>query len=278
MISVLEDVGNFEKESCFVVIPTYRERENILPLLQILRRQKSITEVLIIDDGSDDGTQDILRKLQADGYPITVLQRHRKLGLGTAYVLALSCGRWGNYQYVIQMDADMSHDPADIPRLLAGCRENDIAVGSRCVPSGGSQGWPWYRKMISWMANCLVRSVLRLKIKGSTAGFRCVRRTFLMRLPLQVITSSGFAFQWEFNRLAQRLSARFIEIPVCFLQRTKGASKMSLSIMLEGLFRIVQICWEPLPEGQADENKINKSSKSMVNQGFNEREEEHERS
>lgn len=229
---------------CLIVVPTYRERDNIGKLQAAFAKQKLSYALLVIDDGSDDGTHQLLRSLQLQKVPVTVLQRHRKLGLGSAYVLGLACARQGKYRYVIQMDADLSHRPADVLRLIESCDNHDVVVGSRYTKGGRCEGWPWHRYLLSRSANWLARSMLGLEPKDVTGGFRCIRRTFLDRLSLEDIVSTGFAFQCDFNQLAASKGARFVEIPICFCQRLVGKSKMSIAIMIEGFWRLVQIKYQ----------------------------------
>jgi dolichol-phosphate mannosyltransferase len=234
-------VNTPEKLSCLIVVPTYRERDNILNLHSALAQQGICYRLLAIDDGSDDGTHEVLTRLQAQGAPVIVFQRHKKLGLGTAYVLAFAYARLTRHQCIVQMDADLSHAPEDLPRLITTCRDYDMVIGSRYVAGGYCEGWPWHRQLLSAAANWLVRSTLRLDMADATGGFKCLRRSLLQRLAIERITAAGFAFQWDFNRLAAELGASVAEVPICFRQRTTGRSKMSIRIMLEGLGRLFRI-------------------------------------
>lgn len=232
------------KVSCLIVIPTYRERNNIELLQGALAKQGLSYHLLVIDDGSDDGTQQVLQQLQIRGAPITVFQRHKKLGLGTAYVLGFAYAAEMDRDYTIQMDADFSHDPSDIPKLISACKKNDFVIGSRYVAGGGSEGWPWRRRMLSRAANWLARSLLHLDVADVTGGFKCLQRSLLRKMPLERLTVTGFAFQWDFNRLAAAFGAKVAEVPICFRERTTGDSKMSFSIMIEGFWRLLWIRYQ----------------------------------
>lgn len=234
-------VQKMSRPSCLIVVPAYREHDNIAQLHEALEHQKLSYDLLVVDDGSDDGTQTLIENLQGHGFPVITFQRYKKLGLGSAYVLALAYARTGRYQYVVQMDADMSHRPCDVGRMIEASSDYDIVVGSRYTAGAGCKNWPWYRHLLSKAANWLARSMLHLSLADVTGGFRCIRRTFLENLPLEKITSEGFAFQYHFNYLAATTGARFTEIPICFHQRTAGKSKMSAAIMLEGLLRLAYL-------------------------------------
>lgn len=231
---------NGADSSVVVVIPTYREHDNIQALILHLLANIPAARIVVVDDGSDDGTCQTLHRLQAAGLPVVALQRRRKLGLGTAYVLGMSLAR-EQAGWVVQMDADLSHDPADVGRLVQACRLHDVSIGSRYVQGGGSEHWPWGRRLLSRSANWLVGQVLKLPVIDATGGFRCMRASLLKRLPLAEITSAGFAFQWDFNSLAARHGATFAEVPIRFHRRAAGRSKMSIRIMLEGLWRLSQL-------------------------------------
>ena len=234
-------VENRKTPSCLIVIPTYRERDNIAMVQELLRRQELSYELLVIDDGSDDGTQELLRQMQLEGQSVTVFQRQKKLGLGTAYTLAFAYACQTNHTYVVQMDADLSHDPADVPRLIEACREYDVVIGSRYTQGGSCQGWPWYRYRLSLVANWLAKRALRIRILDVTGGFKCLKRSWLQQLQLECINSRGFSFQWGFNCLALNNGANYTEIPICCRQRADGDSKMSTSIMLEGLWQLLRL-------------------------------------
>lgn len=227
--------------SCLIIIPTYREHENIRKLYKALEQQEISYDFLIIDDGSDDGTQKLLQDLQSKNASITFFQRHKKLGLGSAYILALAYARYRDYKYIVQMDADMSHQPEDVSRLVEFASSNDVVIGSRYTPGGRCQGWPWHRYLLSRAANWLAKSLLQLKQADVTGGFRCIRRDFLKQVSLEKIISTGFAFQCDFNQLAAKSGAKFMEVPICFQQRTVGKSKMSIGIIIEGVLRLIQI-------------------------------------
>ncbi len=229
------------KENCVIIVPTYRERENLARLYRQLNVCVPSAALLVVDDASKDGTLALIQKLQSKGYPIILFQRHAKLGLGTAYTLALAYVKETQSPYAVQMDADFSHQPTDVPRLIKACTQNHIAVGSRYVYGGRCSGWPWYRKILSKTANYFVRKTLKLPIKDATAGFRCIRNDVLNRLSLKNITTAGFAFQCELNYISANVGAEFNEVPITFRQRIAGKSKMSLRIIAEGFIQIIHI-------------------------------------
>ena len=217
----------------FVVVPTYNERDNLPRLVDALLRIAHVN-VLVVDDGSPDGTGEAADRLAAssDGR-VQVLHRSGQRGLGRSYidgfqhVLRLGATR------VCQMDADFSHDPNDVPRLLEATESADLAIGSRYVPGGTLHNWPWHRVVLSAFANRYVRTITGIPVHDATSGFRCWRAELLARVPLPRIVSEGYAFQVEMAWHASLSGARIVEVPIRFVERLHGASKLSGQVILE---------------------------------------------
>ena len=222
-----------------LVIPTYNEKENIEKLItKIFALNISELEILVVYDNSPDGTADIVEQL-SEKYPLHLLKREGKLGLGSAYIAgfkkALSLGA----DYIFEMDADFSHDPDDIPRMLESAQDADLVIGSRKIKGGKVIGWGWTRKFMSNGAMMFSRLLLGLKARDVTAGFRCFRRDVLHALDLDAIKSNGYAFQEELLYRTQKAGFKITEIPVTFVDRQEGKSKLSKKDIIE--FFIVMI-------------------------------------
>lgn len=217
-----------------VVVPTYNEAENVGPLMDAVLAQGPRFEVLIVDDGSPDGTGELVAA-KASGEPrLHLIRRAGKLGLGTAYVRGFQEALALGADLVIQMDSDFSHDPADLPRLVEAAGRADVVIGSRYVAGGSTPGWPWYRHLASGGAGLACRALLGIPIRDATGGFKCWRRQALEQLPLERVRCRGFAFQLEMNYLSWRSGYSIVETPVRFVDRERGRSKMSLAITVEG--------------------------------------------
>ena len=219
--------------NAMVVVPTYNERDNVAAIAERLLAALPGSELLFVDDNSPDGTGAILDEIATRDRRVHVLHRAGKLGLGTAYVEGFGWGLARGYELLFEMDADFSHDPADIPRLVDAARDADLVIGSRYVRGGRLQNWPWRRRALSRFANTYVRTITRLPLADCTSGFRCWRRELLARLPLGEIVSEGYAFLVEMVWQARRAHGRIAEIPIVFVERRAGASKMSLGVMAE---------------------------------------------
>jgi dolichol-phosphate mannosyltransferase len=220
-----------------VVIPTYNEAATVRRIVEAVRRL-SRAHVLIVDDGSPDGTGEIADWLAERDYGVHVLHRTEKAGLGAAYRAGL---RWGldlGYDALGEMDADGSHDPADVPRLLDALGNADLVIGSRYVPGGAVRNWPLRRRLLSRGGNWYVQAMTGLPVNDATAGFRMFRRQTLLALDVDDVQSDGYSFQIEMALRAHALGFRVVEIPVTFVERTEGASKMSRAIVLEALWRV----------------------------------------
>jgi dolichol-phosphate mannosyltransferase len=225
----------------WVVLPTYNERENVERIGAAILASLPEASLLIVDDSSPDGTGELADTIAAREERVSVLHRPGKEGLGVAYregfrwVLARSDAR-----AVVQMDADFSHDPADIPRLLAPLMGNaDLALGTRYMPGGATVGWPWYRKLISRGGTFFARTVLLLPYRDLTGGFKAWRRELLEAIRLRETSSSGYGFQVETTWWAHRRGASIVQVPIVFRERTAGTSKMTGSIVREAMFLVV---------------------------------------
>ena len=218
-----------------VIIPTYNERDN-LPLVVERLLAIPLLRILVVDDGSPDGTGTIADRLASADDRVSVLHRTGPRGLGRSYVEGMQhLLRTTAATHVCQMDADLSHDPADLPRLLEASAAADLVVGSRYVPGGQLQNWAPHRVALSAFANHYVRAITRLPVHDVTSGFRCWRRQLLERLPLAAIRSDGYAFQVEMAWEAHRAAGRIVEVPITFVERRQGASKMSGQVIAESV-------------------------------------------
>lgn len=229
-----------------VAIPTYNEAGNVEQIVGAVLAACDRTDVLVIDDDSPDGTGDIAEGLSASSPRVFVLRRHGRRGLGAAYK---ACFRWAlcrHYQRVIQMDADFSHDPKEIPRILECCERCDLAIGSRYCRGGRTGDWPGRRKWLSLTANLYARTLLASRIRDLTGGFRCWRREALERIDLAAVRGNDYAFPVEMAYLAEAGGFRIREIPITFRQRRKGASKMSLKAVAESIVLTARLGWERL--------------------------------
>jgi dolichol-phosphate mannosyltransferase len=224
-----------------VLLPTYNEIENIEEVLRRTRAALPDAGVLVIDDGSPDGTADRAEKLDVEIGGVDVLRRASKSGLGSAYRAGFRIGIARGYDVMIEMDADLSHDPAVLPDLVTAIASgNDLVIGSRYVPGGSIPDWKWGRRAISRGGCLYARSILGLSVHDATAGFRAYRRSILQRIPLDTVRADGYGFQIEMTYLTERVGGRVIEIPITFRDRTLGRSKMSMRIVVEAF---VLVAW-----------------------------------
>jgi dolichol-phosphate mannosyltransferase len=227
-------------ERALVIVPTYDERSNINRLVAAVLAQDPSLEMLIVDDASPDGTGQLADAIAAENNRVNVLHRAGKLGLGTAYLEGFRWALARDYAYVFEMDADFSHDPDRLPKFLERIRDADLVIGSRY--QGGNVNvvnWPMSRLFLSYAANIYARIITRLPVFDATAGFKCFRRKVLESIDLGAVKSNGYAFQIEMNYRAWKRGFRLAEIPIVFVDRTSGASKMSKSIVWEGVW----MCW-----------------------------------
>lgn len=214
-----------------VIIPTFNERMNLAPLVQALLRVDGL-HVLVVDDDSPDGTGAEADRLAAGGR-VSVVHRTGPRGFGPSLLDGMRTALRLGATHVLQIDADFSHDPEDVPRLLQASAAADLVIGSRYVPGGRLRNWAMHRMLLSSFANVYVRAITRMPIRDSTSGFRCWRRDTLARLPLDRIVSDGYGFQVELTWEAHRAGARILEIPITFEERRQGASKMSARMIAE---------------------------------------------
>lgn len=226
-----------------VIIPTYNEKENIEKIIRKVFSLAYPFQLLIIDDGSPDGTADIVKHLQTE-FPgqLHLEQRKGKLGLGTAYIHGFKWALARNYEFVFEMDADFSHNPEDLIKLLNACKNGaDLAIGSRYVKGVNVVNWPMGRVLMSYFASMYVRLVTRIDIQDATAGFKCYRRKVLETIPMDKIKFVGYAFQIEMKFTAIKYGFNVVEVPIIFTDRTEGTSKMSTSIFREAFLGVIQM-------------------------------------
>lgn len=226
-----------------VIIPTYNEKENIEKIIRKVYTLPEDFHVLVVDDGSPDGTGTIVRALQAEFADRLFLEERKgKSGLGTAYIHGFKWCVARSYHYIFEMDADFSHNPEDLPRLLSACKEGaDMAIGSRYIKGVNVVNWPMSRVLMSYFASGYVRLITGISIRDATAGFVCYRREVLETIPLNRIRFVGYAFQIEMKFTAIKYGFKVVEIPIIFTDRTEGVSKMSTRIFREAFFGVIQM-------------------------------------
>ncbi len=233
-----------------VIIPMYNEKENAAAIINaVLALDGDLFDILVIDDNSPDGTADIVKEKIAS-FPgrVHIIERAGKLGLGTAYIEGFKWGLANGYKYICEMDADFSHNPADLLKLRSAVAdgEGDVAVGSRYVTGVNVVNWPMGRVLMSYYASAYVRLVTRMKTRDTTAGFVCYRREVLEDMDLDKIKFKGYAFQIEMKFTAHQLGYRVVEVPIIFVNRMLGTSKMSSGIFGEALFGVVRLRWNAI--------------------------------
>ena len=236
---------NNPQSDSIVIIPTYNEKENIEKIVRAVFDLEKCFHLLVIDDGSPDGTAAIVRRLMDETFEgrLFLLERSGKLGLGTAYIAGFKWALERNYEYIFEMDADFSHDPADLPRLYAACHDegNDIAIGSRYVSGVNVVNWPIGRVLMSYFASKYVRLVTGFRVHDTTAGFKCYRRRVLATIPLDEVRFKGYGFQIEMKYTAYKIGFKIKEVPVIFVNRREGTSKMSGGIFGEAFFGVMRL-------------------------------------
>lgn len=231
-----------------VIVPTYNECENIEQIASRLRAAVPAAYLLVVDDGSPDGTGQIADRLAAADPQIQVLHRSEKAGLGAAYTAGFGWARERGFDVVVEMDADGSHAPEQLPRLLAALENADVVLGSRWVSGGEVVNWPRSRELLSRGGNAYTRLVLGLPLRDATGGFRAYRRTVLDALPLGEVASQGYCFQVDLAWQAWRHGHTVVEVPITFVERERGESKMNRAIVIEALWRVT---WWGLCSGRS---------------------------
>jgi dolichol-phosphate mannosyltransferase len=220
-----------------VCVPTYNERENLEKMVRALDGKG--VDVLVVDDNSPDGTGEIADRLAQELDYVSVLHRQQKQGIGRAYIAAFQHLLQGDSELILEMDCDFSHDPQDVPRLIAACESGaDLALGSRYVAGGGTRNWGIVRRIISWGGSFYARTILGVGVRDLTGGFKCFRRHVLESIDLDAVEAKGYAFQIEMTYRALRKGFRVQEVPIVFVDRTEGQSKMSKAIFLEAVVHV----------------------------------------
>ena len=237
----------YESDS-IVIIPTYNEKENIEKIIRAIFALGKCFHILVIDDGSPDGTAGIVKVLMANefGNRLFILERKGKLGLGTAYIAGFKWALEHDYEYIFEMDADFSHDPNDLPRLYAACHDedNDLAIGSRYVSGVNVVNWPIGRVLMSYFASKYVRFITGFNVHDTTAGFVCYKRRVLQTIELDKIRFKGYAFQIEMKYTAYKIGFKIKEVSVIFVNRQEGTSKMSGGIFGEAFLGVMKLRWD----------------------------------
>lgn len=227
-----------------VIIPTYNEKENIENIIRAVFRLQKVFHILVVEDNSPDGTADIVRRMQKE-FPerLFMIERKGKLGLGTAYIAGFRWAIEKKYDYIFEMDADFSHNPNDLPRLYAACHDQgaDLSIGSRYVSGVNVVNWPMGRVLMSYFASKYVRIITGVKIHDTTAGFVCYRRSVLETIELDKVRFKGYAFQIEMKYTAYKCGFKITEVPVIFVNRELGTSKMNSSIFGEAVFGVIRL-------------------------------------
>ena len=236
-----------QQSDSIVIIPTYNEKENIENIIRAVFALEKPFHILIIEDGSPDGTAAIVKGLQKE-FPerLFMIERTGKLGLGTAYICGFKWAVEHKYDYIFEMDADFSHNPNDLPRLYAACATEgyDVAIGSRYVSGVNVVNWPIGRVLMSYFASKYVQFITGFKVKDTTAGFKCYRRQVLETIELDKVRFKGYAFQIEMKYTAHKCGFKIKEVPVIFVNRELGTSKMNSSIFGEAVFGVMRLRWD----------------------------------
>jgi dolichol-phosphate mannosyltransferase len=231
-------------ERALVIVPTYNERENIARLIETVLSQDSRLEVLVVDDGSPDGTSAIVEGIMAQNDRVHILNRPRKMGLGTAYIAGFRWALERDYELVFEMDADFSHDPGHLPDFLRAAASSDLVLGSRYRDGKVTVvNWPITRLLLSYFANVYARAVTGLPVWDATGGFKCFHRKVLQSIDLSKVRSNGYAFQIEMSFRAWKRGFKIVEIPIVFVDRTEGQSKMSKAIVREAVWMVWRLRW-----------------------------------
>jgi len=223
-----------------VIIPTYNERDSLEPIVSRIRTAVPAADILVVDDNSPDGTGEIADKLAASDSGVHVLHRQAKAGLGAAYIAGFGWALERGYDVLVEHDADGSHDPADLPKMLAALQDADLVIGSRYVPGGTTVNWPKSREALSRGANAYVRFMLGIGVHDATAGFRAYRAETLRAIGLAEVDSQGYCFQIDLTMRTAQQSFTIREVPITFTERAVGASKMSRAVIAEAFWRVTR--------------------------------------
>ena len=227
-----------KKDRVLVIIPTYNEVENIQNLVPLVMKKDPRIEILVIDDNSPDGTAVVVEEMRTTTPGLHLMKRPTKMGLGTAYVAGFKFALERDYHLIFEMDADFSHDPKEIPRFLEAMEAYDLVIGSRYIEGVNVVNWPLSRLILSWSANMYTRIITGLPVKDATSGFKCFRRDVLQAIDLNRIHSDGYAFQIEMDFKAWKKGYRLLEIPIVFVDRNLGVSKMHPGIVREAAWMV----------------------------------------
>lgn len=225
-------------ERKLIILPTYNEVGNIQEIIPLLIEQDDQIDILVVDDDSPDKTATVVEKMQKKYSNLFLIKRSAKLGLGTAYVAGFRYALKGGYDIIFEMDADFSHDPKEIPKFLEAIKDYDLVIGSRYIRGVNVVNWPMSRLFLSWLANLYTRIVTGLPIRDATSGFKCFRREVLENIDLDCIHSDGYAFQIEMDFKAWKKGYRLLEIPIVFVDRYVGVSKMNPGIVKEAVWMV----------------------------------------
>jgi dolichol-phosphate mannosyltransferase len=229
-----------------IIIPTYNELDNIEKLIPLVLGQDSHIEILIVDDNSPDGTAQAVERIMKKESRIHLMRRKSKLGLGTAYVAGFKYAIEQQYDYIFEMDADFSHDPNEIPNFISSMDEYDLVIGSRYIRGVNVVNWPMSRLLLSWMANLYTRIVTGLPLRDATSGFKCFRREVLESINLNKIHSDGYGFQIEMHFKSWKKGFRLLELPIIFIDRYSGESKMNPGIVREAALMVWKLRFQSL--------------------------------
>jgi dolichol-phosphate mannosyltransferase len=223
-----------------VIIPTYNERDNLESIVARVRAAVPVADILVVDDNSPDGTGEIADKLATEDSHVRVLHREEKAGLGAAYIAGFAWGLEHGYGVLVESDADGSHDPADLPKMLTALERADLVIGSRYIPGGTTVNWPKSRELLSRGANVYTRIMLGIGVHDATAGYRAYRAETLRAIGLDEVQSQGYCFQIDLTLRTAQEGFTIAEVPITFTERARGASKMSRAIVIEALVRVAQ--------------------------------------
>jgi dolichol-phosphate mannosyltransferase len=226
------------EERSVIIIPTYNELNNIQKLIPAIFDRYSVVDILVVDDNSPDGTGDYVENLSKKNSRIKIIRREKKMGLGTAYIAGFKRALADGYDFIFEMDADFSHDPKEIENFLCAIKDHDLVLGSRYIKGVNVINWPMSRLLLSYFANMYTRLITGLPVKDATGGFKCFRKEVLRAIDLDKIRSNGYAFQIEMTFKAWKKGFKIGEIPITFVDRFQGSSKMSKKIVREAVFMV----------------------------------------